>query len=331
LAGSLPGGAGLPHPTPRGTPPNEAPLRVRHPAWVKANALARQWFGPTIVEEEVRYAREYVESVGGVYLLFLCLEDAGGGCRPIPKPYIHRLSGKYGDRVWALLRRWYYPVLRGYRYFLMITLTIDPKAVVSQYDAYRSVMRAWNTLLTRIRRRYPWVVVIRTAEWQGNGIGIHIHALVAGVNYIPKEWVAESWRGLSNSGWSIELTPVRGNADYALRYLFKYLMKGFGNGVDNLSAVINWAVNAKAFGVSMPRRLRERLAGERARAYIKHLEHLNAVCPGGFVYLGKIEHIYVEAGLALDFNWVRQYFKLDEYGLPRGPPRGRNGAAQGQG
>jgi len=330
LTGRPLGGARPTQPTHRGTPP-EAPHRVRHPAWVRANALARQWFGWEVIDGEVRYAREYVESVGGVFLLFLCLEDVRGDCRPIPKPYVHRLHGKYGDRVWALLRRWYYPVLHDYRYFLMITLTIDPKTVVSQYDAYRSVMRAWNTLLTRIRKRYPWVVVIRTVEWQGNGIGIHIHALVAGLNYIPKEWVAETWGGLSNSGWSIELTPVRGNAEYALRYLFKYLLKGFGNGVDNLSAVINWAVNSKAFGVSMPRRLRERLAGERARAYLEYLEHLDAVCPGGFVYLGKVDSIYVEVGVAYDFDWVRQYFQLDEYGLPRGPPRKRDGTGQGQG
>lgn len=330
MTGSPPGGARLPQPAYRATP-TEAPHRVRHPAWVRANALARQWFSPELLDEEERYAREYVDTVGGVYLLFLCLEDYRGECSPIPKPYIHRLHGKYGDRVWGILRRWYYPVLRGYKYFLMITLTIDPKTVVSQYDAYRSVMRAWNSLLTRIRKRYPWVVVIRTAEWQDNGIGIHLHALVAGLNYIPKDWLEETWRGLSNSGWAIELTPVRGNAEYALRYLFKYLLKGFGNGTANLSAVINWAVNSKAFGVSMPRRLREQVKKARLRAIMEYIEHVERACPGGFVYLGKIDHNYVELGLASDFDWVRQYFKLDEYGLPRGPPRRRNDAGQGQG
>jgi len=328
LTGRPSGGARPTQPTHRVTPP-EAPLRVRHPAWVRANALARQWFGPSLLEDERRYAREYVESVGGVYLLFLCFTD--DGCKPIPKPYVHRLHGRYGERVWGLLRDYYMPVLRGFRYYLMVTLTIDPKAVVSQYDAYREVLRAYNTLRTRIRERYPWVVIIRTAEWQGNGIGIHLHLLVAGLNYIPKGWIAETWRGLSNSGWSIELTPVRGNAEYALRYLFKYLLKGFGNGVDNLSAVINWAVNAKAFGVSMPRRLREWLANKRALERAEKAWRIAMACPGGVYYLSRVDSIYVEAGVAYDWDWVREYFQLDYYGLPRGPPRGRNGTGQGQG
>jgi len=330
LTGRPPGARPTP-PTPNGGTPPEAPLRVRHPAWVRANELSRQWFSPELLEEERRYADEYVESVGSVYLLFLCLEDYRGECSPIPKPYIHRLSGKYGDRVWGILKRWYYPALRGYRYFLMITLTIDPKTVVSQYDAYRSVMRAWNSLLTRIRKRYPWVVVIRTAEWQGNGIGIHLHALVAGLNYIPKGWLEETWRSLSTSGWSIELTPVRGNAEYALRYLFKYLLKGFGNGTANLSAVINWAVNSKAFGVSMPRRLREQVKKARYMAIMEYLEKLERACPGGFVYLGKVDHNYAEMGLASDCDWVMQYFDLYESGLPRGPPRRGNDSGHGQG
>jgi hypothetical protein len=330
LTGSPPSGAGATPPHPKGNTP-KAPLRVRHPAWVKANELARKWFSPELLIEEERYANEYVETVGGVYLLFLCLEDYNGDCKPIPKPYIHRLHGKYGERVWWLLKRWYYPAIAGFKQFLMITLTIDPKQVVSQYDAYRSVMRAWNTLLTRIRKRYPWVVVIRTAEWQDNGIGIHLHALVAGLNYIPKDWLEETWRGLSTSGWAIELTPVRGNANHALRYLFKYLLKGFGNGIGNRSAIINWAVNAKAFGVSMPRRLRERIANERYRERLEYIEKLEELCPGGFAYLGKIDHTYVETGVAYDYDWVRVYFQLDEYGLPKGPPRKRDNTGQGQG
>jgi len=299
---------------------DKALRRRRHYAWVKAHGLTRQWFTKELIDDEIRYAREYVESVDKYYLIFLCF-DCDGGMRPLPKPYIHRLSKAYGRLIEKRLRKYIYPILRQYRQFVHIILTIDPKQFTSQYEAYRATMKTWNSLLTRLRRRFPWVTVIRTVEWQENGIGFHIHAVAGGLIYVDKKWIMETWNVLTKSGYGVEIRPVRGDAEYVIRYIMKYILKGFGDGVDNLSAVLNWAVNARAYGVSLPRNVRKRLLKIRELERIKYRAHVSMMCPCGVMYLGKVDELYVSSGVALDMDWIADYFRLYEYGLPgRGPP-----------
>ena len=299
---------------------SKAIRRNRHYAWVRAHELTRQWFSPELIDDEVRFAREYVETVDKYYLLFLCF-DCDGAMRPLPKPYVHRLSKAYGRLIEKRLRKYIYPVLRQYKQFVHIILTINPNQFTSQYDAYRSTMKTWNSLLTRLRRRFPWATVIRTNEWQKNGIGFHIHAVAGGLIYVDKKWIMETWNVLTKSGYGVEIRPIRGDAEYVIRYIMKYILKGFGEGVDNLSAVLNWAVGTRAYGVSLPRNVRKRLLKIRELERIEYRAHVSMMCPCGVMYLGKVDELYVESGVALDMDWVMDYFRLYEYGLPgRGPP-----------
>jgi hypothetical protein len=100
----------------------------------------------------------------------------------------------------------------------------------------------------------------------------------------------------------------------------KYILKGFGDGVDNLSAVLNWAVNARAYGVSLPRGIRRNLQKIREIERIEHRARVSMMCPCGVVYLGKVESLYVETRVAYDIHWIMDYFRLYELGLPKGPP-----------
>ena len=230
-------------------------------------------------------------------------------CRPyraMGLPYFNRFSPGYRSRVRKLLWR-YLPVLMQYRYFLHITLTIDPKNFVSQYDAKRSAEKAWNSLLTRLRKRYPWIVVIATREWQENGIGIHIHAVVAGLAYIPKDWIMETWNKVSKSGWAVELRTVHGDAKSVLNYVLKYVTKSAINvntsRIDNVSAVVNWAVNGKAFSISLPASL----------GYLKSNSNRRPnPCCCHWLFLGYAPYHVYEQGLTSSVEWVVEYFGLDK-------------------
>jgi len=194
-----------------------------------------------------------------------------------------------------------------YRYFLHITLTIDPKNFVSQYDAKRSAEKAWNSLLTRLRKRYPWIVVIATREWQENGIGIHIHAVIAGLAYIPKDWIMETWNKVSESGWAVELRTVHGDAKSVLNYVLKYITKSAINvntsRIDNVSAVVNWAVNGRAFSISLPARL----------GFLKNNSNRRTnPCCCRWLFLGYVPYHVYEQGLTSSVEWVVEYFGLDK-------------------
>jgi len=294
--------------------PHDNPRRrKRHPAWVSANALARQWFSPEIIDDEMRYAREYYEDVKDLYIVLFNFV-----CRmALVLPYVTRFSREYADRIWRKLKYDYMPFLRVYRDFLFVTLTIDPKKFISQYDAYTEGTHVWNALLTKIRKAYPDAIVLRSFEWQKNGIGFHIHILIAGVDYIDKDWLMDTWQRMSTSGWSIELRRLSGDPHMVIRYIFKYIVKSAGGGPDDISTVINWLLNARAFGRSMPKRFRERLKEKRQEVLMRLKAERERECPDGkFEYLGKIPSLY--ADLAKDVDWLMDYFRL--YELDRGPP-----------
>ena len=296
--------------------------RKRHPAWVEANRLARSWYTPDIVVREKELANAYWEDTKGRALVFFGV-CRNGGCpyRSFSIPYLHRFSPGYRKKVKRELM-YYLPFLLRYKYFLHAVLTIDPKNFVSQYDAKRGTEKAWNSLRTRIRKRYPHVAILTTREWQENGIGIHLHALIAGLSYIPKDWVMETWQSVSKSGRAVELRTIHGDARAVLNYVLKYITKSSINTntdeIENISAIINWAVNGRAFSVSLPKMsLSRALSLLRSSTPSLGSSKTNSNRrPSTFwckwMFLGYVPYHVHELGLTRDVQWVIEYFGLDK-------------------
>ena len=109
-------------------------------------------------------------------------------------------------------------------------------------------------MLTRVRKKYPWVKVIKSVEWQENGIGYHIHVLFCGVRFIPIDWLRETWNKLEPNPHSVNLDNkfrTFDNPRRALGYLMKYVTKVLRNGDDiPMSLVINWALGLRTLAFS---------------------------------------------------------------------------------
>ena len=251
----LPGGVGGP-----------APRRRRNPVWLIARDLAHRLASfeefREIAEGQVSLARRYVDDVSGRYVVLEGVDSCGGRVVKVV-PYTHRFHAEYVKRIERRLKKEFLPFLEGFKHFVHVTLTIDPKLFPCQACARDAVSDAVKSLITRIRRRYPWVAVFKAVEWQKNGIGIHVHLLVAGKEYIPKDFIEATWSSLSQSGWAVEISPVRGEARHVVRYLLKYILKSVGS--VSVSSAVNWALNVRAFSVSMPERLRSELKAIRER------------------------------------------------------------------
>jgi len=272
--------------------------------------LARSLFTRDTVRLEVDLANDYWEDTGDKALVFFAVCH-NPNCLPYRAkgmPYFNRFSPAYRRRIRKELWR-YLPLLEKYRYFLHATLTIDIKNFHSQYDAKRSVERVWNSLLTRLRKRYPWVLVIATREWQENGIGIHLHALIAGLAYIPKGWIMETWNKVSKSGWAVELKTVHGDAKSVLEYILKYITKSAvninSNRIESISAVVNWAVNGRAFSISLSKTAR--------LGFTKTNSNRGPYpCSCRWFFLGYVPYHIYELGLTGSVSWVVEYFGLDK-------------------
>jgi len=261
------GGAGaIPKRSPGGAY-EPAPRRRRHPAWLVARDLAYV-MGVSldgfreIAEKQVGLARRYVDDVSGRYIVLEGVDSCGGRVVKVV-PYTHRFHAEYIKRLERKLKKEVLPFLEEFRHFVHVTLTVDPKLFPTQASARDAVSNAVKSLVTRIRRKYPWTVSLKVIEWQKNGIGIHVHLLIAGKEYIPKDFIEATWSRLSRSGWAVEISPVRGEAKYVVRYLLKYILKSAGS--VNVSSAVNWALNVRAFSVSMPERLRSELKAVRER------------------------------------------------------------------
>ncbi len=285
--------------------------------------MARSWFRDNTVEFEVDLANAYWEDTKGRALVFfgVCHSNQCPMYRSFSIPYLHRFSPAYRKKVRRELR-FYMPLFMQYKYFLHITLTVDPKNFVSQYDAKRAIEKAWNSLRTRIRKRYPWVTMIVTREWQDNGIGIHLHVIVMGLSYIPKDWIMETWNKVSESGWAVELRSVHGDARSVLNYVLKYVTKSAVNDnpnrVENVSAVINWAVNGRAFSVSLPKMSLSkalsllRSSTPRLGSSKTNSNRKSCLFMCKWYFLGYVPYHVHEYGLTSDVNWVIEYFGLDK-------------------
>jgi len=240
--------------------------RRRNPVWLIARDLAHRLASfeefREIAERQVSLARRYVDDVSGRYVVLEGVDSCGGRVVKVV-PYTHRFHAEYVKRIERRLKKEFLPFLEGFKHFVHVTLTIDPKLFPCQACARGAVSDAVKSLITRIRRRYPWVAVFKAIEWQKNGIGIHVHLLVAGKEYIPKDFIEATWSSLSQSGWAVEISPVRGEARHVVRYLLKYILKSVGS--VSVSSAVNWALNVRAFSVSMPERLRSELKAIRER------------------------------------------------------------------
>jgi len=260
------GGAGaIPKRSPLGSE-GPAPRRRRNPVWLVARDLAHRLASfegfREIAEKQVELARRYVDDVSGRYVVLEGVDSCGGRAVRVV-PYTHRFHPEYVKRLERRLKKEFLPYLEGFKHFVHVTLTVDPKLFPTQASARDAVSDAVRSLVTRIRRKYPWVLTLKVIEWQKNGIGIHVHLLIAGKEYIPKDFIEATWSSLSSSGWAVEISPVRGEAKYVVRYLLKYILKSVGS--VNVSSAINWALNVRAFSVSMPEGLRSELKAVRER------------------------------------------------------------------
>jgi hypothetical protein len=164
--------------------------------------------------------------------------------------------------------------------------------------------------------------MIVTREWQDNGIGIHLHVIVMGLSYIPKDWIMETWNKVSESGWAVELRSVHGDARSVLNYVLKYVTKSAVNDnpnrVENVSAVINWAVNGRAFSVSLPKMSLSkalsllRSSTPRLGSSKTNSNRKSCLFMCKWYFLGYVPYHVHEYGLTSDVNWVIEYFGLDK-------------------
>jgi len=74
--------------------------------------------------------------------------------------------------------------------------------------------------------------------------------------------------------------------------------------IENISAVINWAVNGRAFSVSLPKSAR---LGFHKSNYNRGLNP----CSCRWVFLGYVPYHIYELGLTSSVDWVIEYFGLD--------------------
>jgi hypothetical protein len=222
-------------------------MRNYAPQLVKAYSLATGVFHPEILEEEMELAKDYDYERSNQAIILYSQELN----KVLRLPYYMRLKNEYAKaikhRIWSEI----YPQIGGCNDFVFLTLDASTSNYYSQSDAHRKVQKCWNSLLTRIRRRYPFVKVIKSVEWQSNGLGYHIHVLLVGIRFLPKDWIAKTWSKLEKSGWSIQLERGFDNPKRALGYLLKYVTKNLREGDElPLSLVVSWALGLRTIAVS---------------------------------------------------------------------------------
>ena len=212
----------------------------------KAYELATSVFFPEILEEEKRLAEEY-DNEKANQAIILYNEETNQILR---LPYYMRFKKEYIKEIRRKIWHDIYPQILNYKNFLFGTFEASTTKYYSQKDAHDKVQKFWNSLLTRIRREFPWVKIIKSVEWQKNGIGYHIHVLFCGVRYIDVDWIKETWAKLEPNPHAVKLKPFN-NPKWALAYLMKYITKTLRK--DNeipMSLVINWALRLRTFSLS---------------------------------------------------------------------------------
>ena len=213
----------------------------------KAYELATSVFIPEILEEEKRLAYEYDNEKTNQAIILFNQETN----QVLRLPYYMRFKREYVKAIRRKIWREIYPQIQNEKDFIFLTLDASTSNYYSQSDAHEKVQKYWNILLTRIRKKYPNVKIIKSVEWQSNGIGYHIHALIIGLRFLPKEWIAKTWEKLEKSGWSIELEKVFDNPKRAIMYLIKYIAKNLRKDDEiPLSLIVNWALRLRTMAFS---------------------------------------------------------------------------------
>ncbi|MEA3295526.1 MAG: hypothetical protein U9Q27_00050, partial [Patescibacteria group bacterium] len=148
--------------------------------------------------------------------------------------YFTRFSENYLKRVrrklWSISKK-------KFRYASHLTLTIDPKFFSSLKQAWRGIQQRSNILLTRIRKKYPRIKFLKTAEFQKNGAP-HLHVLLLNAPYIPHEELEAMWK----LGFiSIRQVSVKKGLNYIIKYITK---------ADEQNTNLLWALRARCYSCS---------------------------------------------------------------------------------
>lgn len=106
---------------------------------------------------------------------------------------------------------------------LVLTLTVDPKTFSKLADEFALIMKGRNKLRSAIRRVYSDFVFVRVLEVQKTGRP-HLHVLISGIHYIPKEWIVELWSRY-RIGLQIHIGAIRRHDLRGLCYVMKYIKK----------------------------------------------------------------------------------------------------------
>jgi len=225
-------------------------MRNYAPQLVKAYALATGVFHPDILEEEKKLALDYDRDRSNQAVILYSQELN----KVLRLPYYMRLKPEYQKAIKHKIWGEIYPQVVKYRNFLFASFDASTTRYYSQQDAHLKIQKYWNSLLTRIRKKYPWVKIIKCCEWQENGLGYHIHVLFCGVRFIPIKWIRETWDKLEPNPHSVDLDNkfrTFDNPRRALGYLMKYVTKILRNGDDiPMSLVINWALGLRTLAFS---------------------------------------------------------------------------------
>jgi hypothetical protein len=214
---------------------------------IKAYDLACGFFSESILNEQRALAEDYdYEKTNQAIILYN--EQMN---KILKLPYFMRFKDEYSKTIKAKVWGEVYPKVKDVRDFLFVTFDASTKNYYSQSDAHVKVQRLWNSLLTRIRKKYPNVRVIKSVEWQENGIGYHLHVLLVGIRFLPKDWIKRTWDKLEKSGWAIQIEKVFDDPKRAIGYLLKYVTKNLrsSEGIP-LSLIISWALHLRTLAVS---------------------------------------------------------------------------------
>ena len=105
-----------------------------------------------------------------------------------------------------------------------ITLTCAPEQYKTPAHAMLKMTKAWTKLVEEIRKEWGEMEFIKVWELTKDGWP-HLHILQRGC-WIRQKWLSEHWQKLGG-GKIVDIRTVK-NAKIAVKYIIKYLGKGFG-------------------------------------------------------------------------------------------------------
>ncbi len=166
--------------------------------------------------------------------------------------YFTRFSKDYDKMIRKKFQNQIEPILRTYKVFHFLTMTVDPKQHMSIGEAYRFLRKLENKLMTRLRKRFPDIFYIPVVEFQKNGYP-HLHILIAGIDWIPNEWIRLTEELKDPHVNIIKQEYLHGfNYKHAMNYILKYITKNI-NGNDFSSfvqKVLQWSLFARSYSTS---------------------------------------------------------------------------------